>query len=195
MEIIHSILNPAVFFSLLAGIFTLSILISFSLSSHEKKINREKEIALEEAKKKSSETEAMLHQKDNDCYEKIAYFEKIAKTKEEEYKKQISILELQLKDKQKAGAENEELKTGILKLDAQLKISDDKIHELERKIEQLNKELSVKGQMFEGLKAQYNDLEKDAERLSLQLEEERKKSEHLPIQTPAAAAPKPTPDL
>ena len=50
-----------------------------------------------------------------------------------------------------------------------------KTQELKEALDKMNSQLAVNAQMFEGLKGQYNELERDYEKLNLRLQEKSQK--------------------
>jgi septal ring factor EnvC (AmiA/AmiB activator) len=61
----------------------------------------------------------------------------------------------------------------IRSLSLQDKKNEEALKKANSDIDKLNTELSLKNQMFEGLKGQYNELEKDYEKLTQQVQENK----------------------
>lgn len=182
MNIISYLLEPIVFMSVLAGLFVISMLVIFSLMRKDNKINQEIEGDIKKDKIRIGELEAILVQNKEEHRQKVSQLEESLKNKEEELKKHIKEQGLQLE-------EQKQLKSVILKLEAQVKEKESllkqeiyakgdlskKIEDLEGELAKSKRELSLSNQMYEGLKGQYNELEKNLEKLAQQLEEEQSK--------------------
>lgn len=105
---------------------------------------------------------------------RIIQLENTLKYREDEYKRRISALEERLQEKEKlAGA------TGLPK-DETAK----KFESLQKEHVKLSEELTLKSQMYEGLKGQYDELEKDMQRMIEHLEGLKKFPSEAKPQTP-----------
>lgn len=147
MNIISYLFEPVVFFGVLASLFVLSMLVIFSFTRQSQRLNREVRKNLEEDKIRISELEAMLQQRQGELKKHITA--------------QESQLEAQLKEKEDLLKKEIYVKDGLSR----------KIKELEEEVAKLKRELALSNQMYDGLKGQYDELERNSERLAQQVEE------------------------
>lgn len=163
MQIISYLANPVVFFSLLVFLFVAYLFALRSFLRQNKKWDKEKDTLNKRNKDRIAELEAA-----------VAGTTERQKEQEKEFQKRVILLETQLKEK-------EQLKASVARLEAQLKMKEEvlkkevtsrdefnkKIKTLQDEVTKLNKELSLKNQMYEGLKGQYDELEKSFEKTSV----------------------------
>jgi DNA repair exonuclease SbcCD ATPase subunit len=111
---------------------------------------------------------------------KIIQLENTLKYREDEYKRRISALEIKLQEKEKLAGTAAIPKDEIAK----------KFESLQKEHAKLSEELTLKSQMYEGLKGQYDELEKDMQRMIEHLEGLKKfPSEAKPQTSPPPPRP------
>lgn len=191
MNIIALIFEPPVFYSLLIVLFVVSIAVIYSFVRQSKE--KEKEAGTSHTR--IAELETLVTQKEGEYVRKLSSIEATMKGKEEELNRRNKFLEDQIRDYDK-------LKKDFAKAEAKLKEKEElakketsgkgdlekKIKDMQNELAKLNKDLSLKNQMYEGLKGQFEELEKEQEKLVQALEEEKQRKAEA---KPQEAKPKP----
>ena len=195
MHIISSISEPLVFFGIFAALFILFALVIFSFLRDDQKLSRQTEEDIKKDKLRISELEEILAQKKEEQKEKFSQLEDALRNKEEELKKRSAAEKIELEEKRNLKSAVSKLesqlqeKEGLLKKEAYAKEElNNKLRNLEDEVAKLKRELFLANQMYEGLKGQYDELEKDTQNLAQQLEQrmtqELKSQPAQPPETP-----------
>lgn len=135
MEIIFYLLRPEIFYGILAGIFILSLIISFISWIKKMHLSKNYSKNKDSLNQRIEELETLLLAKEGENKKNAINTEATIRAKENEYKKIIS---------------------------------------------DLKQELSIKNKMYEGLKSQYDELEKTLENMSSQPQEQDKTKPPVP---------------
>lgn len=165
MNIVSYLFEPVVFFGVLASLFVLSMRAIFYFIHQNEKLNRQILKNSEEDKMRISNLETLLRQKDEE-FKKHILAEQTKLKEMDELKLKLSKLEAQLKEKEDSLKKEIYVKEGLSK----------KVKELEDELVKSKRELVLSNQMYEGLKGQYDELERNTEKLTQRLEERQSQS-------------------
>lgn len=202
MEILSYLTHPTYFYSLLGAIFIIALFVSLGSLQRSLKLKNKKGKDINEQAMRVKELEAELLEKEGQYKQGVSKLESFFKAKEEDFKKRLSAFELQLRDL-------EQFKNNARKLESQLKEKEDglkagallkadldkKIKDLESELDRIMKELALKTQMHEGLKSQYDELEKTSEKLAHELEVSKQKKIDVQPRPPISAVTTPAQEV
>lgn len=165
------LLDPVVFFGLLAGLCAASVMTILAVSRQQQKGAVEQKVAREKLRLSLSEAHTAAQNIEKEYQEKLTRMESELKLKDESQRNSL-LQEGRLRE------ENQSLKSSLgnfqkqcndaesllqKEKDAVAELSQ-KSRELELEMSHLRQELALKTQMYEGLRSQYDELEKSAGR-------------------------------